>query len=110
MPRGLPHLIEPALPATLASEGWAERVRARSLQGGTTEMSNDAESALLDRDNAHLLHPLHSRATPRYRQGLGWRGKGPSSSMRTGDRFIDGLSGLWNNNRRQRLPRADRGR
>ncbi len=59
-------------------------------------MSNDAESALLDRDNAHLLHPLHSRAT--HATGKVWvGGEGAFLVDANGDRFIDGLSGLWNN-------------
>ena len=28
----------------------------------TAEVSNNAESALLDRDMAHLIHPLHNKA------------------------------------------------
>ena len=59
-------------------------------------MSNDAEALLLDRDNAHLLHPLHSRAT--HATGKVWvGGEGAFLVDANGDRFIDGLSGLWNN-------------
>ena len=59
-------------------------------------MSNDAEAALLDRDNAHLLHPLHSRAT--HATGKVWvGGEGAFLVDANGDRYIDGLSGLWNN-------------
>ena len=59
-------------------------------------MSNDAEVALLDRDRAHLLHPLHSQST--HATGKVWvGGKGAFLVDANGDRFIDGLSGLWNN-------------
>ena len=59
-------------------------------------MSNDAEAALLDRDNAHLLHPLHSRAV--HATGKVWvGGEGAFLVDANGDRYIDGLSGLWNN-------------
>ena len=72
-------------------------------------MSNDAETALLDRDNAHLLHPLHSRAT--HATGKVWvGGDGAFLVDANGDRYIDGLSGPLEQHRRQRLPRADRGR
>lgn len=59
-------------------------------------MSNNAESALIDRDNAHLLHPLHNRAA--HAGGKVWvGGEGAFLIDANGDRFIDGLSGLWNN-------------
>jgi len=59
-------------------------------------MSNDAEAALIERDAAHLIHPLHSR--PAHAQGKVWTGgEGAYLVDANGDRFIDGLSGLWNN-------------
>jgi len=59
-------------------------------------MSNDAEAALIERDAAHLIHPLHSR--PAHAQGKVWTGgDGGYLVDANGDRFIDGLSGLWNN-------------
>ncbi|NCF80499.1 MAG: aminotransferase class III-fold pyridoxal phosphate-dependent enzyme, partial [Proteobacteria bacterium] len=59
-------------------------------------MSNDAEAALIDRDAAHLIHPLHSRSG--HSAGKVWvAGEGAYLIDANGDRFIDGLSGLWNN-------------
>ena len=59
-------------------------------------MSNDAEAALIGRDAAHLLHPLHSRSGNT--GGKVWvGGEGAYLIDANGDRFIDGLSGLWNN-------------
>ena len=59
-------------------------------------MSNDAEAALIDRDAAHLSHPLHSRSG--HAEGKVWAGgEGAYLIDANGDRFIDGLSGLWNN-------------
>ena len=72
-------------------------------------MSNDAEAALLDRDRAHLLHPLHSQAT--HSTGKVWvGGEGAFLVDANGDRYIDGLSGLWNNTAGNGCKRSDRGR
>ena len=72
-------------------------------------MSNDAETALLDRDRAHLLHPLHSQAT--HSTGKVWvGGEGAFLVDANGDRFIDGTLRPLEQHRRQRLPRPDRGR
>jgi len=59
-------------------------------------MSNNAEAALIDRDSAHLIHPLHSRSG--HQSGKVWvGGEGAYLVDANGDRFIDALSGLWNN-------------
>ena len=59
-------------------------------------MSNDANAALLERDVAHLIHPLHSPAA--HSGGRVWvRGEGAVLIDADGGRYIDGLSGLWNN-------------
>ncbi|MEM7251014.1 MAG: aspartate aminotransferase family protein [Pseudomonadota bacterium] len=59
-------------------------------------MSNDANGALIERDQEHLIHPLHSRAA--HANGKVWtKGEGVMLIDANGDRFIDGLAGLWNN-------------
>ena len=59
-------------------------------------MSNDATTALLERDSRHLIHPLHSRAV--HTAARVWvKGEGAFLIDANGERFIDGLSGLWNN-------------
>ena len=59
-------------------------------------MLNDAETDMLDRDAAHLIHPLHSPAM--HADGKVWvGGEGEFLIDANGDRCIDGLSGLWNN-------------
>jgi adenosylmethionine-8-amino-7-oxononanoate aminotransferase len=59
-------------------------------------MLNNAEAVLLERDAAHLVHPLHSRKA--HAEGKMWVG-GEAEFLidANGRRFIDGLSGLWNN-------------
>ena len=59
-------------------------------------MLNDAETVMLDRDAAHLIHPLHNPAG--HAKGKVWvGGEGEYLIDANGDRYIDGLSGLWNN-------------
>ena len=59
-------------------------------------MLNDAQSVLLERDAAHLIHPLHLPAG--HTSGKVWAGgEGEFLIDANGDRYIDGLSGLWNN-------------
>jgi adenosylmethionine-8-amino-7-oxononanoate aminotransferase len=59
-------------------------------------MLNNAEAVLLERDAAHLVHPLHSRKG--HVEGKMWVG-GEAEFLidANGERYIDGLSGLWNN-------------
>jgi len=59
-------------------------------------MDNNAEAALLDRDTSHLIHPLHNPSA--HAAGKVWvGGDGAYLVDANGERFIDGLSGLWNN-------------
>lgn len=53
------------------------------------------QSSLLDRDQGHLIHPLHDRHT--HSKGHVWvRGEGAELINADGVRYLDGLSGLWN--------------
>ncbi len=66
-------------------------------------MDNNTETALLHRDEAHLIHPLHSPKG--HVGGKVWvGGKGAVLIDANGDRFIVGLSGLWNNTAGNGLP------
>ena len=59
-------------------------------------MQNNAEAALLEKDAQHLVHPLHSAAG--HASGKVWvGGEGEFLIDANGNRYIDGLSGLWNN-------------
>jgi len=53
------------------------------------------KSDLLTRDQAHLIHPLHSRQL--HQSGHVWvKGEGATLFDIDGNAYIDGLSGLWN--------------
>ncbi len=59
-------------------------------------MLNDTETVMIERDAAHLIHPLHNPAA--HAGGKVWvGGEGEILIDANGGRFIDGLSGLWNN-------------
>jgi adenosylmethionine-8-amino-7-oxononanoate aminotransferase len=56
-----------------------------------------ASHGALDRDHAHLLHPLHHPSA--YANTRVWvSGHGSTLTDSTGREYIDGLSGLWNVN------------
>src|SRR5262245_37336544 len=56
-----------------------------------------AEHTPLDRDRAHLLHPLHHPSS--FAKARVWvSGDGAMLTDSTGREYIDGLSGLWNVN------------
>ena len=59
-------------------------------------MTNAAESKFISRDVAHLIHPLHSPSA--HASAKVWvSGEGAYIEDADGNRFIDCLSGLWNN-------------
>ena len=59
-------------------------------------MTNAAERSLIDRDTAHLAHPLHNPAA--HASAKVWvGGKGAYIEDSEGNEYIDCLSGLWNN-------------
>ncbi|MBS0266153.1 MAG: aspartate aminotransferase family protein, partial [Planctomycetes bacterium] len=55
---------------------------------------NKAE--LLERDLAHLVHPLHNRKLHSTAGHVWIRGQGALLTDADGREFIDGLAGLWN--------------
>lgn len=58
-------------------------------------MAEDANAALVARDLGHLIHPLQHRAS--HENALVWtRGEGHFLYDANGDRYIDGMAGLWN--------------
>ena len=59
-------------------------------------MTSAAERSLIDRDIAHLVHPLHNQAA--HESAKIWvGGKGAYIEDSEGNEYIDCLSGLWNN-------------
>ena len=59
-------------------------------------MTTAAERSLIDRDIAHLVHPLHNQAA--HESAKVWvGGKGAYITDSEGNEYIDCLSGLWNN-------------
>ena len=59
-------------------------------------MLNDANAALVQRDQDHLIHPLHSRAA--HTDARVWvRGEGAMLYDANDRGYLDALSGLWNN-------------
>ena len=59
-------------------------------------MSEAKQMNFIKRDQAHLVHPLHSPEV--HKTARVWvRGEGAYLIDSEGNRFIDGLSGLWNN-------------
>ena len=54
-----------------------------------------ANDALLARDQAHLIHPLHNPSL--HDGGHVWvKGEAATLTDADGKEYIDGLSGLWN--------------
>ena len=67
----------------------------KSIIGGII-VTNAAESKFISRDVAHLIHPLHSPSA--HASAKVWvSGEGAYIEDADGNRFIDCLSGLWNN-------------
>ena len=59
-------------------------------------MAKAKQINFIERDQAHLVHPLHSPEV--HETARVWvRGEGAYLIDSEGKRFIDGLSGLWNN-------------
>jgi len=54
------------------------------------------KTELLQRDLAHLIHPLHNRATHEQHGHVWVKGEGAILTDADGTEYIDGLSGLWN--------------
>ena len=62
---------------------------------GRMNLTQGTNTALLARDRAHLVHPLHDPAL--HAQGRVWvRGEGAILTDADGRKCIDGLAGLWN--------------
>ena len=58
--------------------------------------ANDTNAALIQRDIDHLIHPLNNRKLHASAQ-VWTHGEGHMLVNANGEKFIDGLSGLWNN-------------
>lgn len=60
-----------------------------------SEVTASENAALLEKDHKHMIHPLHSPAG--HSNGSVWvRGEGSHLIDADGNKFIDGLSCLWN--------------
>jgi adenosylmethionine-8-amino-7-oxononanoate aminotransferase len=55
-----------------------------------------SKSDLLQRDLAHLIHPLHNRQAHAQAGHVWVKGEGPILTDADGKEYIDGLAGLWN--------------
>src|SRR4029077_10914024 len=56
----------------------------------------DSNSALIERDLAHLIHPLHNRKLHAAAGHVWVKAEGVMLTDADGREFIDGLAGLWN--------------
>ena len=56
----------------------------------------DSQSRLLERDVAHLVHPLHNRRLHAAAGHVWVKGEGAILTDADGKEYIDGLAGLWN--------------
>ena len=58
-------------------------------------MQHATKTQFLERDQRHLIHPIHSRSA--HADGHVWvRGHGAVMEDADGNEYLDGLSGLWN--------------
>ncbi len=57
---------------------------------------NDSKSSLIERDLAHLVHPLHNRKLHAAAGHVWVKAEGAILTDADGREFIDGLAGLWN--------------
>ncbi|MDE0228255.1 MAG: aspartate aminotransferase family protein, partial [Spirochaetaceae bacterium] len=58
-------------------------------------MQHVTKTQFLERDQRHLIHPIHSRSA--HADGHVWvRGHGAMMEDADGNEYLDGLSGLWN--------------
>ena len=57
---------------------------------------NDSKSEWLERDIAHLIHPLHNRKLHAQAGHVWVKGEGALLTDADGKEYIDALSGLWN--------------
>lgn len=57
---------------------------------------NHSQANLLERDLAHLVHPLHNRKLHAAAGHVWVKGNGAILTDADGKEYIDGLSGLWN--------------
>ncbi len=59
-------------------------------------MADESKQTLLDRDQAHLIHPLHNKQTHAAHGHVWVKGEGAILTDADGKEYIDALSGLWN--------------